>query len=67
MEDIIQEKLCNFCKNKYKNCKKIQRIYNKKIIIYKCENYKKDNAKTKGYTEKWIDNISTTLKIERYK
>ena len=57
MEDIIDKKLCNFCKNKSENCNK-QKSHEKvnNVIIYKCFNYQKDEDKVEGYNEKWIDN-----------
>lgn len=42
MEDIIKEKLCNFCvNNKCKNCMNCKNKIYKNIRIYKCLNYKK--------------------------
>ena len=55
MEDIIKEKLCDFCMNKNEKCIIYEKIEEKNMVRHKCRNYKKDETKIKGYTEKWID------------
>ena len=40
MEDVIKEKLCNFCVNNNKNnCMKIISSKDNDILTYKCENF----------------------------
>ena len=66
MEDIIKEKLCNFCINKNKNCMKYKEYRSKNFIQYNCENYMKNEIKIKGYEEKWIDNTFINLEINKF-
>lgn len=40
MEDVIREKLCNFCENKSKNCMSINTKKTGDTIQYNCVNYK---------------------------
>lgn len=40
MEDVIKEKLCNFCvNNKSKNCMTYKESKKNGVIYYMCENY----------------------------
>lgn len=56
MEEIIINKLCNFCMNKCSNCMSYEQNIQKDIIVYKCNNYVKNEKKITGYNGKWIDN-----------
>lgn len=40
-EEIIKKSFCNYCKNKGKNCLKIQIEEKNLIKTYKCINYQK--------------------------
>lgn len=50
MVDIFKKGMCNYCKNKKCN-KKIIKDINKGVVIYKCEEYIKDNSKIEPYVE----------------
>lgn len=67
MEDIIKEKLCNFCMNKCENCMEYKENKYNKLLVYQCENYNQNIDKIKGYDEKWIDNTLINLEINKYK
>lgn len=67
MEDIIREKLCNFCINKKGNCIKYNIYRSRNFTKYTCENYIKDERKVKGYDEKWIDNTLVNLEINKFR
>lgn len=66
MEDIIVKELCNFCINKCDNCMKCNIIKKNELTTYNCDNYIKNESKIKGYDEKWIDNILTSLEINKF-
>ena len=61
MEDIIISKLCDFCMNKKTNCMNYKESKQKEVIVYKCNNYVKDEKKIKGYEGKWIDSILSDI------
>ena len=67
MEDIIINKLCDFCMNKKTNCMNYKESKQKEVIVYKCNNYVKDERKVKGYDEKWIDNTLVNLEINKFR
>lgn len=67
MEDIIIEKLCNFCMNKKENCMKYNEYKTRNYIKYNCGNYEKNESKIKGYEEKWIDNTLINLQINKFR
>lgn len=58
MEEIIINKLCSFCKNKNEkiNCMNYKECKQNNLIVYKCNNYARNEEKIAGYDEKWIDN-----------
>lgn len=66
MEDIIKEKLCNFCINKSNNCMKYNEYKTKNFLQYNCDNYMKNEREIKGYEEKWIDNTLINLEINKF-
>lgn len=58
MEDVIKEKLCNFCtNNKSENCMNIKTNIQKEVICYMCQNY---NKKEEGY-QKFAEYIKYTF------
>ena len=40
MEDVVREKLCNFCENKSENCMRLEIKKKGETTHYKCLNYK---------------------------
>lgn len=47
MEDIIINKLCDFCNNKKENCMGYEEGIQKDIFVYRCINYARKETREK--------------------